>query len=427
VRRRIVACALLALLAAGSAPHAGQPADAVTLAWDASRGLTTGYRVHVGTESRLYDQSYDVGRATSFVFDGPSWGTRSFFAVTAYDADGRESPFSNEISYLFGDEPEPPVIAQRPDSPVAREHRLARVRADALGPVSGIAALPDGRVLFVEDARQVRMIDTVGLVAAPSLTTDAPDTAFTEVVIDPSFDRTSFVFVGTTQRQRDGRQDFRIVRYRLVGDSLGEGATLVGNLALAGEHAPRFTVDNMGRIYVAVPGAAAARGDMYAGRLLRFAPDGSVPDDHRGLSPVLAHGLAVPRDLDWDGQAVWVVGLDDRAQPALGRLVPDAADGEWPRRLSAAGFAIPPDLEVSAFDATASIAAGRSPEAVIVDLRQRLHRVITRAPENVSEVEALDGLVEGLPVEVALGPHGAIHVVIRTATGRFAIVEIPDH
>jgi hypothetical protein len=82
---------------------------------------------------------------------------------------------------------------------------------------------------------------------------------------------------------------------------------------------------------------------------------------------------------------------------------------------------------VSAFDATASIAAGRSPEAVIVDLRQRLHRVITRAPENVSEVEALDGLVEGLPVEVALGPHGAIHVVIRTATGRFAIVEIPDH
>jgi hypothetical protein len=293
--------------------------------------------------------------------------------------------------------------------------------------VSGIAALPDGRVLFVEDARQVRMIDTVGLVAAPSLTTDAPDTAFTEVVIDPSFDRTSFVFVGTTQRQRDGRQDFRIVRYRLVGDSLGEGATLVGNVAFTGDHAPRFTVDDMGRIYVAVPGAGAARDDIYAGRLLRFAPDGSVPDDHRGLSPVLAHGLAVPRDLDWDGQAVWVVGLDERAQPALGRLVPDAADSEWPRRLSDAGFEIAPDLEVSAFDATASVEAGRSPaQAVIVDSRQRLHRVITRAPEIVPEVEALDWSVEGLPVDVAVGPHGAIHVVIRTATGRFAIVDVPN-
>jgi hypothetical protein len=52
--------------------------------------------------------------------------------------------------------------------------------------------------------------------------------------------------------------------------------------------------------------------------------------------------------------------------------------------------------------------------------------VITRAPEIVPEVEALDWSVEGLPVDVAVGPHGAIHVVIRTATGRFAIVDVPN-
>ena len=427
-RRRITFVAVVALLATlPTTPQTEQPTDDVTLAWDANKVGTSGYRVHVGTESRVYYDIYDVGRATSFVFEDPVEGTRYYFAVTAYDADGRESPFSNEVSYLIGEEPEPPVIAQGSDRPVARENHGARVRADALGPVSGIATLPDGRVLLVEGARHVRALGPLGLAAPPTLSADHPDAEFTEVVVDPSFHRTAFVFVGTTQRQRDGRRDFQVVRYRLVGDSLGEGATVVGSLSFEGEHAPRFVVDDLGRIYVAMPGFAAARADAYAGRVLRFAADGSVPEGHLGMSPVFAYGVAVPLDLDWDGRAIWVVGVDERSQPALGRLLPDAADNEWPQRLRAADFETASDLEVSAFDVAAPSDGERSTApAVIVDTRHRLHRVTARTQDASARVEAMAWSAEARAVDVAVGPSGSIHVVVRTPTGKFAIVEVPD-
>jgi hypothetical protein len=387
---------------------------------------TSGYRVHVGTESRVYYQVYDVGRATLFVFQDPVPGTRYYFAVTAYDVDGRESTFSNEVSYLIGPEPEPPVIPQS-EAPAVRETSGARLRADALGPVSGIVALPDGRVLFVEGARHVRALGPRGLIPTPALSTDQPDMEFTELVADPSFDRTAFVFVGTTQLRREGQWDFRVVRYRLIGAALGEGATVVGGLSFAGDDAPRFAVDDLGRIYVAMPGAAAARADAYAGRLLRFAPDGSVPTGHRGMSPMLALGPAVPRDLDWDGRAVWVVGLDEAGQSSVGRLLPDAADGEWPRRLSAVDFDTASALEVSAFDVPASADGDRSTgAAVIVDATHRLHRVTAPSQDAVARIEEMAWSAELRPVDVAVGPHGSIYVVIRSATGQYAIVERSD-
>jgi hypothetical protein len=428
--RRTAFIALLALLATAPAPTASrtaQPTGDVTLAWDPNTVATSGYRVHVGTESRVYYQVYDVGRATSFVFEDPAPGTRYYFAVTAYDADGQESAFSNEVSYLIGDEPEPPVMVQSPDSPALRETPGARVRADALGPVSGILALPDGRVLFVEGARHVRALGPRGLVAAPALSIDESEAGFTELVADPSFARTALVFVGMTQLRKDGRQDFWVVRYRLVGPSLGEGATVVGGLSFSGDDAPRFAVDDLGRIYVAMPGAGTARADAYAGRLLRYAPDGSVPTDHRGMSPILAYSFAIPLDLDWDGRAVWVVGRDERAQPSLGRLLPDAADDEWPRRLSAGVGETASALDVTAFDVVAPTDAKRSTaQAVIVDTTHRLHRVTAPTQGAVPQVEAVDWSAEARPVDVALGPYGQIYVVVRTATGQFAIVEVPD-
>jgi hypothetical protein len=427
LRRRVAVCALFALLATVSTANRGQQAaDNVTLAWDASNGAR-GYRVHVGTESRVYDQSYDAGRTTSFVFSTGTPGTRYFFTVTAYDADGRESPPSNEVSIRIDEEPESPVIAQSCVASNGGSCHDLRVRAEALGPVQGMAPLPDGRMLFVENTRRVRVLAPRGIVAAPSLSVDDPDAELTELVADPLFDRTAFVFVGATEPQRDGQRDFRVIRYRLVHDTLGEGATIVGGLSFRGEQVPRFTVDDAGRIYVAMPGGAAARTDPYAGRVLRFAADGSVPDDQRGLSPIFADGLPVPLDLDWDGRVVWMVGLDERSQPAIGRLLLDSDDPEWPRRLSGAGFDLPPDLGVFAFDVTVPNVANRASAApVIIDTTRRLHRVTTRERESVARLEAMDWSADGVPVDVAVGQHGSIHVVIRTAAGAFAVIQVTD-
>jgi hypothetical protein len=426
--RRLAFVALVALLATVSmALQTQQPTDSVTLAWDPNPPGTSGYRIHVGTESRVYDETYDVRRATSFVFTDGVPGTRYYFAVTAYDAAGRDSPPSNEVSMLIGGEPEASVSAQGCAASVAGSCDGMRVRADTLGLVRGLAALPDGRVLFVENGSQVRVLGPRGLVASPSLSIDAPDTELTELVVASSFDRTAFVFVGTTERRRDGERAFRVIRYRLVQDTLGEGATIVGDLSFRGEHAPRFTVDDAGGIFIAMPGAAGARTDAYAGRVLRFAADGSVPEDHRGFSPILANGVPVPLDLDWDGHTVWVIGLDERSQPVIGRLLLETGAEEWPRPLSAAGFAIPPGLEVAAFDViSGGFAQSLASHAVIVDTKHRLHRVRTRDQESGPRVEALRWTAHGVPVDVTVGPLGSMHVVVETAPGAFAVVEVTE-
>jgi hypothetical protein len=57
-----------------------------------------GYKVYYGTESKKYKVSYDVKNVTTYkIHDLIDWHTY-YFAVTAYDTSGNESPYSEEIS-----------------------------------------------------------------------------------------------------------------------------------------------------------------------------------------------------------------------------------------------------------------------------------------------------------------------------------------
>ncbi|HYG33960.1 MAG TPA: fibronectin type III domain-containing protein [Clostridia bacterium] len=72
----------------------------VTLAWNASSSSSvTGYRVYYGGASQVYTNMIDVGSALTATISNLTPGITYFFAVTAYDATGVESTFSNEISY----------------------------------------------------------------------------------------------------------------------------------------------------------------------------------------------------------------------------------------------------------------------------------------------------------------------------------------
>jgi hypothetical protein len=72
----------------------------VTLAWDASTDPSvTGYRVYYGVAAATYTNSAAVGNVTSATFANLTDGVTYYFAATAYDAQGTESPFSNETSY----------------------------------------------------------------------------------------------------------------------------------------------------------------------------------------------------------------------------------------------------------------------------------------------------------------------------------------
>jgi hypothetical protein len=77
-----------------------QAAQSVTLAWDPSPDSTVvGYSIYSGVASGTYTNKVDVGNATSGTIFGLVERVTYFFAVCAYDANGLESDFSNELSF----------------------------------------------------------------------------------------------------------------------------------------------------------------------------------------------------------------------------------------------------------------------------------------------------------------------------------------
>ncbi|HEY0548458.1 MAG TPA: Ig-like domain-containing protein [Verrucomicrobiae bacterium] len=74
--------------------------QAATLEWDRNPEINViGYRVYVGRVSRLYDSVLDIGNQTSAPV--PTSPGKTYFAVTAYDSDGLESDYSEEIFYTL--------------------------------------------------------------------------------------------------------------------------------------------------------------------------------------------------------------------------------------------------------------------------------------------------------------------------------------
>jgi hypothetical protein len=72
----------------------------VTLAWDPSSDANiSGYKLYWGSQSKQYTLLTDVGNNTSETISNLQAGTIYYFAATAYDVQGNESSYSNEVSY----------------------------------------------------------------------------------------------------------------------------------------------------------------------------------------------------------------------------------------------------------------------------------------------------------------------------------------
>ena len=97
------------------------PACAIhlTLAWDPNdEPDLAGYIVYYGTASRNYKYDVDIGDQTSCTISGLNEDVMYYFAVTAYDNEGNESGYSQELSHTIpspNNPPDSPAIP--PDSP----------------------------------------------------------------------------------------------------------------------------------------------------------------------------------------------------------------------------------------------------------------------------------------------------------------------
>lgn len=90
-----ITCGILACL-----PNSAFAARTISLAWDPSPDPTViGYNVYYGTVSGNYTNIVSAGNSSTASVTGLIEGQTYYFAVTAYDAAGLESVFSNEVSY----------------------------------------------------------------------------------------------------------------------------------------------------------------------------------------------------------------------------------------------------------------------------------------------------------------------------------------
>lgn len=72
----------------------------VNLQWDPSPSTdVVGYRIYYGSASGSYDFVVDVGDVLTYDLNAgfPNDDTWRYFAITAYDYEGHESDYSNEV------------------------------------------------------------------------------------------------------------------------------------------------------------------------------------------------------------------------------------------------------------------------------------------------------------------------------------------
>jgi len=73
-----------------------------TLAWDRNtESDIAGYRLYYGTASRDYTTRIDVGNTDQYTVTGLAAGVIYYFAATAYDVDGNESGFSEQVVHTI--------------------------------------------------------------------------------------------------------------------------------------------------------------------------------------------------------------------------------------------------------------------------------------------------------------------------------------
>jgi hypothetical protein len=74
----------------------------VTLTWDPnSEPDLAGYKIYYGTADRAYQWNIDVGNVTSYTVTGLQSNILYYFAATAYNTQGLESGFSNQVLWGY--------------------------------------------------------------------------------------------------------------------------------------------------------------------------------------------------------------------------------------------------------------------------------------------------------------------------------------
>jgi glucose/sorbosone dehydrogenase len=321
----------------------------IALEWDPSfKADVVGYLVYVGRTPGVYSETYDVGNETWFVYTKTVPGQRYYFAMAAYTAARVTSEPSAEVtvlasasnlvtqvgwpSELVGSSATKAANDNSPtslrelcfDEPQGDCYR-ARVTARIASPISSLVAAHDGRLLLIQDGEHVRVIAEGRLIEEPALSVHHRYSRLEGLALHPRFDLNRSVYVGEVETLSDGSRELTIIRYRELRNRLGEGAAMVSGIRIPPGTEARFTIDSVGRVYVAVPSTLdvqRATRYAYSGTILQFNADGTTASASPTASPIISRGIDSPSGLQWDSRAgqLWISGEDTQSPNSLMQL-----------------------------------------------------------------------------------------------------------
>jgi len=302
-----------------------------------------------------------------------------------------------------------------------------QVLASGLGAVSALTALPDGRVMFIEAGRQVRIIGGTTNTNAIGFSADG-NSELTGLAIDTQFETSRSVFVAWTELARGGPV-VNITRYREVGNTLGEGATIVTGVPITSGSQTPLAIDAGGLVYVALPANRSSSVSRFvgaAGAVMRFDRDGRVPSSNQSASPIVAAGYATPLALaiDRSTRTMWLTGRDDGAFGEVAVLgIPALSRGVWPSQPSAVEQPLHGQTHVAsiAIDDTAP-ARGAAVHAVLAR-EGELHSVFLErgAVRQISDVRLGSGYAADA---VAIDRDGALFVAAASRDGAVSLLKL---
>jgi hypothetical protein len=302
-----------------------------------------------------------------------------------------------------------------------------RVLASGLGWVTGLTPMPDGRVLFIEDGRQVRIIARDALSTAIALPTEV-DRQLTGIAVDTQFEKSRSVFVAWTEFAR-GVPATTITRYRELENVFGEGAAIATGLPAGPDVSTPLAVDDEGLVYVAVPfdPNTGPRVLGNAGVVMRVDRDGRVPPSNHYGSPIIAesypspHGLAI----EPSSRRVWLTGSGHERFGDISAFdVLNPLRGAWPIRPGGIRTSHRDSERIDSIAIVARVEKGNGDAQLIIARGGRLQKVSVApggAVGKASDLPLNDGYVART---VASDRHGFLYVSVATRDGSSSVLEL---
>lgn len=310
-----------------------------------------------------------------------------------------------------------------------------------------LAFVPDGRLFITERPGRVRIMQNGALLPTPALVLSDiaanGESGAMGLAVHPQFGTNRFVYLAYTARVGSGMVN-RVVRYREVGNALGEPAVLLDNIPAASIHdGGRLRFGPDGKLYLTMGDAAepstAQDAASMNGKIFRMNDDGSVPGDNPLSSFLWSYGHRNPQGIDWHPVTgeLWATEHGNSGNDELNRIQAGRNYG-WPvieGSRTQAGMETPvlfydPAIAPSgmSFYTGSAIDAFRN-NIFFATLRgQHLHRV-RLDPSNPQRVVGEERLLEnrfGRIRDVVSAPDGSLYFCTNNRDGRGTAIPEDD-